>query len=637
MFNNSFLFPFEKIEKNAKVVVCGAGKVGKSFVNQIQKSSYCDLVLWTDQNYQNKRNDIFTVSPHEAVSKEEFDYAVIGVSSPNLEKEIRRTLLDYRVPNEKIIYVRDRRLTNVQVEPSLKEFCFSEKYKRDAIIDYFLRDPQRDLDIFWNLIIQISKYENSEEIQNVLMNIFYEEKNQQRAYVILRILLMCRLMNPEMMEKYVHFTENIENPKHRYWMLVDMGILEFFHQEWIYDDYYLDRRRVMKKTAHELLDKNMAFKHSSGTGISRIAILTTNMNHVDESVTRFVMDYANEIAGHNVEVAIFITEPFLYFYGEAFIVPMASAQPNSNSFRQEHKEILAPQIKIYYDAGGSLHYRFNKCLENISNFCPDAVLDCSGKHSYISSVLVEHYPVICISTGHCCTTASFDKYICRDKTQCVEWNEKYHSINEKDMVELPKGSIIPDPKLSYNRRDEGFKEDDFIIVTVGSRLNNEMSKEFIDIVCDALCSIPHAKWVIVGSWILYIENEYKEMLDSGKVIFRGHEEDLPAFYRLCDIYLNPNRFGGGGSVIWALAAGIPVAATDYPGDANHWIGRDYLIHGDYTALMAYVRKLYENSDYRREVGLKMKQNVKGSSFSDKVDKLLVLCNELKGKKTKGVL
>ena len=90
-----------------------------------------------------------------------------------------------------------------------------------------------------------------------------------------------------------------------------MGILEFFHQEWIYDDYYLDRRRVMKKTAHELLDKNMAFKHSSGAGISKIAILTTNMNHVDESVTRFVMDYANEIAGHNVEVAIFITEPFL--------------------------------------------------------------------------------------------------------------------------------------------------------------------------------------------------------------------------------------------------------------------------------------------------------------------------------------
>jgi len=44
-----FLFPFSHIEKDAKIVLYGAGNVGRQFYDQILNSKYCNIVLWIDK------------------------------------------------------------------------------------------------------------------------------------------------------------------------------------------------------------------------------------------------------------------------------------------------------------------------------------------------------------------------------------------------------------------------------------------------------------------------------------------------------------------------------------------------------------------------------------------------------------
>lgn len=53
-------FPREKISKGKKVILYGAGDMGKSFYKQLKDTGYCEVVLWVDRNYEqmNKEKQI---------------------------------------------------------------------------------------------------------------------------------------------------------------------------------------------------------------------------------------------------------------------------------------------------------------------------------------------------------------------------------------------------------------------------------------------------------------------------------------------------------------------------------------------------------------------------------------------------
>ena len=93
-------FPVEQIAENAAVIIYGAGEVGRSFANYIDKTHYCKLVLWVDQNYENL--DERVVSPN-AIEDISFDYIVVAQSVMEVSQEIEDRLIERGVSAEKII------------------------------------------------------------------------------------------------------------------------------------------------------------------------------------------------------------------------------------------------------------------------------------------------------------------------------------------------------------------------------------------------------------------------------------------------------------------------------------------------------------------------------------------------------
>lgn len=97
------IFPFSDINNGAKVIIYGAGSVGKAYIKQNEQYHFCNIVLWADKNYCSFDKKLEIVSPGEIIDTE-FDFIIIAVQVATVAKEIRGELLSYGIPNDKIIW-----------------------------------------------------------------------------------------------------------------------------------------------------------------------------------------------------------------------------------------------------------------------------------------------------------------------------------------------------------------------------------------------------------------------------------------------------------------------------------------------------------------------------------------------------
>jgi hypothetical protein len=103
-----YLFPFELVEKNSRIIIYGAGKIGKQFVNQINKSKYCELVCVVDQAISKEADGLFR-NP-EAILKLEYDCIVISVANQKATEQICEQLRAFGVDEQKIVIAKERQL-----------------------------------------------------------------------------------------------------------------------------------------------------------------------------------------------------------------------------------------------------------------------------------------------------------------------------------------------------------------------------------------------------------------------------------------------------------------------------------------------------------------------------------------------
>ncbi len=109
------LFPFEKIEKNSKIIIYGFGDAGRQYLSQIKKTNWCQVLFFVDHNYSNLENLFAKVYPiSKLIETEEslYDAVLISVNDRETALEIFNTLLNKGIKKEKIVYAVDRELRN---------------------------------------------------------------------------------------------------------------------------------------------------------------------------------------------------------------------------------------------------------------------------------------------------------------------------------------------------------------------------------------------------------------------------------------------------------------------------------------------------------------------------------------------
>ena len=104
----TFLFPYEKVPCNSKIVIYGAGKMGQSYLQQIKTTNYCSVVALADRNYKEYDNPIIPVCSPKDIHKFEFDYVVIALRAQVHKNEFYDNLLEQGIRKDQIVYVGER-------------------------------------------------------------------------------------------------------------------------------------------------------------------------------------------------------------------------------------------------------------------------------------------------------------------------------------------------------------------------------------------------------------------------------------------------------------------------------------------------------------------------------------------------
>ncbi len=105
--NRMYLFPFNRIERGEKILLYGAGNIGKLFYRQILSSNYCRVLAWVDAKAPEYRKWGLPVNPTDTISRyrEEADRIVIAVENLSTAKSIIEMLVKkYHIKINKIVY-----------------------------------------------------------------------------------------------------------------------------------------------------------------------------------------------------------------------------------------------------------------------------------------------------------------------------------------------------------------------------------------------------------------------------------------------------------------------------------------------------------------------------------------------------
>ena len=97
-------FPNIDVLFNKRIVLYGAGAVGRDYYSQIVKYEKCQIIAWVDQKYFNYSYEYYNIKPIDFISDTDFDLIIISVLRKELANSIRQELISKRVPEEKIIW-----------------------------------------------------------------------------------------------------------------------------------------------------------------------------------------------------------------------------------------------------------------------------------------------------------------------------------------------------------------------------------------------------------------------------------------------------------------------------------------------------------------------------------------------------
>ncbi len=118
---NYYFFPYDEIDEHSKVILWGAGNVGRNYYQQLKDNQYCDIVLVVDKNYKSINWE--GVAIHNPVDILDCDYDYVIVSVTDIwANSILKDLKKLGIPSDKWVF---------------KESIFEETFESKIVQEIF--------------------------------------------------------------------------------------------------------------------------------------------------------------------------------------------------------------------------------------------------------------------------------------------------------------------------------------------------------------------------------------------------------------------------------------------------------------------------------------------------------------------
>lgn len=104
VFGEKWPIPIEYLEVGSRIVLYGAGEVGRCYYRQIQNNGNLYLCAWVDKNYGKITETDYKLRPSKDLLSIQFDYVIIGVAEILTAMEIMDDLAMLGIPAGKIVW-----------------------------------------------------------------------------------------------------------------------------------------------------------------------------------------------------------------------------------------------------------------------------------------------------------------------------------------------------------------------------------------------------------------------------------------------------------------------------------------------------------------------------------------------------
>ena len=98
-----YKIPFRDLEIGKKIVLYGAGTVGKDYYRQLLHMEWIEVIAWVDRGLEKEYIYNCLVQSPEVLQEIEFDNILIAVKEQRIAEEIKRNLCEYML-EDKILW-----------------------------------------------------------------------------------------------------------------------------------------------------------------------------------------------------------------------------------------------------------------------------------------------------------------------------------------------------------------------------------------------------------------------------------------------------------------------------------------------------------------------------------------------------
>lgn len=103
--NNRYQLPYKQLLDSKKIVLYGAGSVGRSYYEQLIEQDIWEIVLWVDKQGVGQIQNGHVISSVNSLYRAEYDKILIAVKDELMASDIRNKLLLLGIKNEKIVWI----------------------------------------------------------------------------------------------------------------------------------------------------------------------------------------------------------------------------------------------------------------------------------------------------------------------------------------------------------------------------------------------------------------------------------------------------------------------------------------------------------------------------------------------------
>jgi glycosyltransferase involved in cell wall biosynthesis len=298
----------------------------------------------------------------------------------------------------------------------------------------------------------------------------------------------------------------------------------------------------------------------------RLAIYTPQILNSRHGGTFFTLNVMSMLTRYGLSVQAFsaqeatIQETFSYCGGENFLTPLSVDTASLKLNVPGSVQIMLP------DTAFSLRFRYEQMLSAIHSYAPDLIIFV-GFMSPMIYKLYTHYPVLGLSVHTLAPIVPIDIWL---KDQQQEEPKFWQNLPIPEVVDFPFRFWPNGPTIPFDWVSRHIPASAVVLVSVGYRLGMEMTQSWLEHMLSFLEAHQQVHWLLIGS----AETEVLASLPRhARIHIIEPQANIDAWLAACDIYVNPPRMGGGGSVAMAMEKGLPVvsfAGSDGGDKVGEW-------------------------------------------------------------------